>query len=198
MGTKDSRVDAYVAKARPFAQPILTRVRKAIHAGCPEVVETIKWSVPAFEYKGPMCGMAAFKAYCSVGFWKGPLLEQQPESRGPMTQLGRVHAVDELPAEKAIAALVRRAAKLNDEGVKIKREPKAPKGPVTVPAYFAAALKKNKKAKAAFDAFSPSHRREYVEWVADAKQDATRQRRLATALEWIAEGKGRNWKYERR
>ena len=115
-----------------------------------------------------------------------------------MTQLGRVHSVDELPAEKAIAALVRRAAKLNDEGVKIKRGPKAPKGPVTVPAYFAAALKKNKKAKAAFDAFSPSHRREYVEWVADAKQEATRQRRLATALEWIAEGKGRNWKYERR
>ena len=197
MGAKDPRIDAYIERSKPFAKPILRQIRKAVHAGCPDVAEAIKWSVPAFEHKGPMCGMAAFKAYCSVGFWKSSLLEDLPEAKDALTQLGRVHSVDQLPAARTIAALVKRAAKLNDEGVKLKRAPKAPKGPVKVPAYFAAALNKNRKAKAAFDAFSPSHRREYIEWIVDAKQEATRQRRVATAVEWIAEGKGRNWKYQK-
>jgi len=198
MGAKDPRVDAYIGKARPFARPILKQLRKGIHAGCPDVVETIKWSAPAFDYKGFLCGMAAFKAYCSVGFWKSSVLEGMPDTQEAMNCLGRVGSVEELPPEQSIIQLVKQAARLNEEGVKIKREPKAPKGPIKVPSYFAAALSKNKKAKAAFDAFSPSHRREYIEWIADAKQDATRQRRIATALQWIAEGKGRNWKYQNR
>ena len=197
MGRRDARVDAYIDKAQPFARPILKQLRKAVHAACPEVVETIKWSVPAFDYKGPMCGMAAFKAYCTFGFWKHSLLEGLPDPENPMSGLGRLTSVDDLPPEKTIVGLVKQAARLNDEGIKVPREVKAPKPPVKTPSYFAAALKKNRKAQAAFEAFSPSHRREYVEWITDAKTDATRQRRIETALQWIAEGKGRNWKYER-
>jgi uncharacterized protein YdeI (YjbR/CyaY-like superfamily) len=197
MGSKDPRIDAYIEKAQPFAKPILRQVRKGIHAGCPDVVETIKWSTPAFDYKGLMCGMAAFKAYCSIGFWKESLLVEIPEVREPVRQLGKLTSIDDLPPEKVLVSVVKQAAKLNAEGVKVKREPTAPKAPLKVPGYFAEALKKNKKAKAAFDAFSPSHRREYVEWITDAKQEATRKRRLDTALQWIAEGKSRNWKYER-
>ena len=198
MAAKDPRVDAYIEKAQPFAKPILRQLRKLAHVACPEVVETIKWGVPAFEYKGPMCGMAAFKAYCTFGFWKSSLMEGLPVADNPMSQFGRMTSIDDLPPEKTIVSLIKQAKKLNDEGIKIKREVKAPKPPVKVPPYFATALKKNKKAQATFDAFPPSHRREYVEWIADAKQEATRDRRIAQAVEWIAQGKGRNWKYESR
>lgn len=198
MGSKDPRVDAYIEKAQPFARPILKHLRKAVHTGCPDVVETMKWSFPHFDYKGIFCGMAAFKAHCTFGFWKASLLEGLAGTdKDAMGQFGRITSLDDLPHEKKLVALVKQAAKLNDEGVKVKREPKAPKSPVRVPAYFEAALKKNKKAQTAFDAFSPSHRREYVEWITEAKQEATCQRRMATALEWIAEGKSRNWQYER-
>jgi uncharacterized protein YdeI (YjbR/CyaY-like superfamily) len=197
MGTRDPRVDAYIEKAQPFARPILRQIRKAVHAGCPEVLETIKWSVPAFEYKGPLCGMAAFKAHCVFGFWKSALLEGVPGTENPMDQFGRLTSLEDLPSEKTLIGLVKQAVKLNDAGIKLSREKKPPKPPAKVPADLAAALKKNSKARAAFDAFSPSHRREYVEWITDAKQEATRQRRLDTAIQWIAEGKGRNWKYER-
>ena len=197
MGAKDPRVDAYIEKAQPFAKPIMRQLRKLVHVACPEVVEAIKWGVPAFEYKGPMCGMAAFKAYCTFGFWKSSLMEGLPVADNPMSQFGRMASIDELPPEKTIVSLIKQAKKLNDEGIKIKREVKAPKPPVKVPPYFSIALKKNKKAQATFDAFPPSHRREYVEWIADAKQEATRDRRIAQAVDWIAQGKGRNWKYER-
>ena len=170
-----------------------------MHAGCPDVVETIKWSVPAFEYKGPMCGMAAFKAHCLMGFWKGALVKSMPKDR--MTQAGggwgRFESVDGLPDKKVMIRMVKEAAALNDAGIKIPRTVKAAKAPLKAPGYMVTAIKKNRKAHAAYKAFSPSHQREYVEWITDAKTEATRNRRLETAMEWIAEGKGRNWKYQR-
>jgi uncharacterized protein YdeI (YjbR/CyaY-like superfamily) len=199
VATKDPRVDAYIAKAKPFAQPILTRIRQAVHAGCPDVVETIKWSVPAFEYKGPMCGMAAFKAHCLMGFWKGALVKSMPKDK--VTQAGggwgRFESVDDLPDMKLLVKMVKEAAALNDAGIKVPREVKPAKPPLKAPADMLAAIKKNKKAAAAWKAFSPSHQREYVEWITEAKADETRSRRLDQAVQWIAEGKGRNWKYER-
>src|SRR5687768_10808963 len=187
MANKDPRVDAYIENAQPFARPILKYLRKAVHAGCPEVEETMKWSAPHFDYKGVMCGMAAFKEHCAFGFWKASLLGVAGQkSREAMGQFGCVKSIKDLPPEKELIALVKAAVKLNEEGVKPPREKKAPKAALSTPPAFAAALKKNKKAHAAFNAFSPSHRREYVEWIADAKQEATRERRIATALEWLS------------
>jgi uncharacterized protein YdeI (YjbR/CyaY-like superfamily) len=198
MPTTDPRVDAYIAKAKPFAQPILKRIRKAVHAGCPDVVETIKWGVPSFEYKGPMCGMAAFKAHCLMGFWKPSLMKSLPKEK--MTQagggFGRFESLDKLPSEAAIVRMVKEAAALNDAGVKVPRAAKA-KPALKAPAYMLAAIKQNQKAHAAYQAFSPSHRREYIEWITGAKADETRARRLETAVQWMSEGKSRNWKYAR-
>lgn len=199
MVSKDPRIDAYIAKARPFAQPILKRIRRAVHAGCPDVAETIKWSVPAFEYKGPMCGMAAFKAHCLMGFWKGTLVRSMPKDK--VTQAGggwgRFESIDDLPDLKVMIRMVQEAAALNDAGIKVKRAPKPPKPPAKAPADMLSAIKKNKKAAAAWAGFSPSAQRDYVEWITEAKSDATRVRRLETAVEWIAECKRRNWKYQR-
>jgi len=201
MAKKDPRVDAYIAKAAPFAQPILKHIRKVVHAACPQVEETMKWSVPHFDYRGEMmCAMAAFKAHCAVNFWKGALVVGKAaaakESAG---QFGRITSVKDLPNDATFKRYVKTAMKLNEQGVKApaRDRSKAPK-PVTVPAALAAALKKNKKAQAAFEALPPSHKREYCEWIADAKTDETRERRLATALDWIAQGKARNWKYQKK
>jgi uncharacterized protein YdeI (YjbR/CyaY-like superfamily) len=190
----DPRVDAYIATAKPFAQPILERIRRAVHAGCPEVVETIKWGVPAFEYKGPLCGMAAFKAHCLLGFWKHPLMKTV--KRAGAGEFGRIESIDAMPTHAAIVKMVREAVGLNDAGVKVPRVSK-PKPPLETPAAMMAAIRKNRKAHQTFAAFSPSCRREYVEWITDAKTDQTRNRRITQAVEWIAEGKRRNWKYER-
>lgn len=210
MGAKDPRVDTYIQDAAPFARPILRYLRKAVHAGCPEVTETLKWRMPSFEYKGILAGMAAFKAHCVFGFWKGQLLSgarKPSKAEGPaMGDFGRITSVSELPSQAKLVALVRQAAKLNDAGVK--RVPKsgakgaAAKGsaakarPPRMPADFAQALKKNKTALAAFEAFSPGHKREYIEWIVEAKKPETRDRRLAVTVEWLLEGKVRNWKYE--
>jgi uncharacterized protein YdeI (YjbR/CyaY-like superfamily) len=203
MGTKDPRVDAYIAKAQPFAQPILKHLRKTVHTACPDVHETMKWSFPHFDYKGIFCAMAGFKAHCTFGFWKGALLKDSVQGmpsggEKAMGQFGRITALSDLPSEKTLVKIVQAAAKLNDEKVSLpRRKPKA-KPPIKVPAYFTAALKKNKKALAAFDGFPPSHKREYLEWIIEAKTEETRERRMMQALEWIAEGKGRNWKYEKK
>jgi uncharacterized protein YdeI (YjbR/CyaY-like superfamily) len=195
---KDPRVDAYIEKSQPFARPILKHIRKVVHAGCPGVEETMKWSAPHFDYKGVMCGMAAFKEHCAFGFWKASLLGVAGQkSREAMGQFGCVKSIKDLPPEKELLALVKAAARLNEEGLKVPRAKKPPKAELSTPPALTAALKKNKKAQAAFDAFSPSHRREYVEWIAEAKQEATRERRIATAIEWLTEGKSRNWKYQR-
>ena len=196
MPTTDPRVDAYIGRARPFAKPILTRIRKAVHAGCPDVVETIKWSVPAFDYKGPMCGMAAFKAHCLWGFWKSALMKTVPADTAvkAMGGFGRFELADQLPSERAMIRMVKEAAALNDAGVKVPRVVKT-KPVLKAPADMLAAIGKNRKARQTYDAFSPSAKREYIEWVTGAKSPDTRARRLETAVQWMAEGKVRNWKY---
>jgi len=201
MGTRDARIDAYIGNAAGFARPILTHLREVVYAACPEVQETMKWSMPHFDYKGIFCGMAAFKAHCTFGFWKGSLIEGVggDKAREAMGQLGRIAHLEDLPPDAVLERYIREAMRLNDAGVKAARKPKkASTKDVTVPPELSSALERNPRAQAAFDAFSPSHRREYAEWVAEAKGEATRERRVATAIEWLMEGKSRNWKYERR
>ena len=195
---KNPAVDAYIAKAAPFARPILSRIRKAMHKGCPQVEETIKWGVPHFEYKGVLAGMAAFKQHAAFGFWKRRLMSDPTGffARGESGMGGRkIRSVAELPADAVLVRLVREAVALNEKGVKPPRVARK-KPPVRVPPYLAAALKKNARARATFDSFPPSARRDYVEWLTGAKQAATRERRLATTMEWLADGKRFNWKYE--
>jgi uncharacterized protein YdeI (YjbR/CyaY-like superfamily) len=203
MPTIDPRVDAYIVRAADFARPILAHLRGIVHAVCPEVQETIKWGMPHFEYKGPFCFMAAFKQHCTFGYWKGGLIfkDARASKAAPKTAMGdygRIAALSDLPARRAIESHVREAMRLNDAGVKApSRAKKQPRKPLPVPADLAAALRTNKAARETFDGFPPSHRREYIEWITEAKQEATRARRLATTLEWLAEGKSRNWKYSK-
>ena len=199
MGKRDPRVDAYIAKSADFAKPILTHIRAVVHEGCPEVEETLKWGMPHFDYKGMMCGMAAFKQHCTFGFWKGSLvLGGDKKDVDGMGQFGRIQKVSDLPPKKTLIGCIRKAKQLNDDGVAAPHLANRRKKPeIAMPTYFSAALKKNRKAQAAFDAFSPSHRREYLEWITEAKTEATREKRMETALEWIADGKSRNWKYQR-
>jgi uncharacterized protein YdeI (YjbR/CyaY-like superfamily) len=193
---KSPELDAYIARAAPFAQPILERLRKAFHKADPEIRETMKWSMPHFEHDGIVANMAAFKQHVTWGFWKAALLE---DPHGILTDVRlKVKDVSELPSEKILVEYIRRAVKLNEEGVKVERAPRPAAPPPEVPDDLLAALKKNRQASAAFEKFSPSHKREYVEWITEAKQEATRAKRLAQAVEWIAEGKSRNWKYERK
>ncbi len=197
MANRDKRVDAYIEKAAPFAQPILRHLRELVHEACPEVEEEIKWSFPNFSYKGMFCGMAAFKQHCAFNFWKGSLILGTKEKDG-MGGFGKVKSIDDLPPRKVLLGYLKEAKRLNDEGIaKQKPKPSKTKKELVVPPYFLTAVKKNQKALAAFEAFSPSHKKEYVEWVTEAKTDETRDRRLATTVEWLAQGKSRNWKYER-
>jgi len=195
---KDPRIDAYIDKAAPFARPILKYLRKVVHAGCPEVEETLKWSMPHFDYKGVMCGMAAFKEHCAFGFWKAALIfdGDKAREREAMGHFGRITSLDDLPGEKILIGYVREAAELNKKGIKApgRTQPKK-KRPLQVPDYLKTALKRNAKAKRTFESFSPSHQREYVEWLREAKREETRQHRLKTAIDWMAQGKVRNWKY---
>jgi hypothetical protein len=199
MAKTDRRVDAYIEKAKPFAQPILRHIRACVHAGCPDVEETIKWRFPSFYYKGPLCNMAAFTTHATFGFWKHTLLaDRLPRTdRRAMGQFGRLAAVSDLPGRARLVRLVKAAAKLNDDGVKVVR-PRASKPRVKVPPFFMAALRKNARALATFQAFPPGHKREYVEFVTEAKRDETRARRMATTVAWLASGKSRNWKYEKK
>ena len=199
MGQKIREVDAYIAKAAPFAQPILRRLRKLVHQGCPAVVEEIKWSMPHFTYKGMFCGMAAFKQHAAFGFWKtGDLFDKELKKTGEaMGQLGRITALADLPTDAVLLDYIRRAAALKDAGIEPPRPKRTARKPLPVPPDLGACLKKNARAQTVFKAFTPAKQREYIEWITEAKADATRQRRLSTALEWIAQGKARNWKYEK-
>ena len=201
MGTRDERVDVYIAGSAGFARPILKHLRKVIHAGCPDVEETLKWGFPHFLYKGILCSMASFQSHCSFGFWKGSLLKDEDGTlekvgKTAMGHLGRITAIADLPAERVLLKYIRQAKALNDEGVKAPSRPK-PRGNRTlhVPDDLMAALRTNRKALATFTGFSYSNRKEYVEWVTEAKRDETRRRRLETAIGWLAEGKVRHWKY---
>lgn len=199
MPTIDPRVDAYIAKAADFAKPILIHIRDAVHKADPDIEETLKWGMPSFMHKGIVCGMAAFKAHCTFGFWKHSLMADKSnpnanKDQEAMGNFGRITSIKDLPPKKELMALVKKAVKLNEDGVKIKIQ-KKPKAPLVVPKELTAALKKNKKAQAMFDAFPYSHKKEYAEWIAEAKTEATRDKRLATTIEWLSQGKPRNWKY---
>ena len=200
MPVTDPRIDAYIEKAKPFAQPILVRLRRAIHKACPEVTETLKWSVPAFEYEGILCGMAAFKAHCLFNVWKSALVKDQlPKAAADaLERIGRIESVKELPSEALLVQIIKKAAAINEAGLKVPQMPRTKKPPVRVPADLKAALARRSKAATSFEAMSPSHKREYVEWITEAKGADTRARRVTQTVEWVAEGKGRNWKYERR
>jgi uncharacterized protein YdeI (YjbR/CyaY-like superfamily) len=197
MGSRDPRVDAYIANATDFAKPILTHLRAVVHEACPDAEETLKWRNPTFMYKGMLCGFASFKEHCVFGFWKSSLVlanngTPADESLG---YSGRLTKLSDLPSKKILAGYIKKAMQLNEDGVTVMRKV-TPKKSLVIPADLSAALKKSKKALTTFDAFSPSKKRDYVEWITGAKTDDTRRRRLTTAVEWIAEGKSRNWKYE--
>lgn len=192
MATKDPRVDAYIRKANDFAKPILRRIRVAVHTGHPAVSETIKWAVPAYvDARGIFCLTAAFKRHCVWVFWTGRKPADVDAKR-----FRRITSIRELPSSRELTEIVRDAA---SRAHSLKRKaPRRAAKPVSVPGDLVAALKKNPKARAAFEAFPPSHKREYVDWIDSAKTDGTRHRRIATAMAWIAAGKSRNWKYDRR
>jgi uncharacterized protein YdeI (YjbR/CyaY-like superfamily) len=199
MATRDPRVDAYIAKSADFARPILEHIRAVVHAACPDVEETMKWGFPHFQYKGLLCSMAAFKEHCAFGFWKGSLVlgKGDGEADNAMGHFGRITKVSDLPSKRVLTGYIKKAMELNEAGVKspTRSKPKAPKSAPVAPDDLAAALEKNPAARSTFEGFSPSHKREYIEWITEAKTPATRARRLETAVQWMAEGKPRNWKY---
>jgi hypothetical protein len=199
MPAKDPRINAYIEKSADFAKPILVHMRDLVHKICPEIKETIKWGLPTFEYKGIIAGMAAFKAHATFGFWKHSLLGLgSRKDLGAMGSFGKMTSIKDLPDDATIKRLLREAVRLNEEGVKVEK-PKRSMGKkeLVVPAILLEALAKNDKAADTFNNFSYSKRKEYVEWLNEAKTDATRDKRLATTVEWLAEGKSRMWKYER-
>jgi uncharacterized protein YdeI (YjbR/CyaY-like superfamily) len=198
MGTRDPQVDAYIARSADFARPILTHLRDLVHVACPEVEESIKWNCPHFRYKGMLCHMASFKEHCAFGFWKGALIVAKAgvDAEKAMGQFGRITSLADLPAKKVLSGYIKTAMKLNDAGVKPPPRVKAKARPeLAVPDDLSSALNGNPRARASFENLSPSHKREYVEWITEAKTQATRSRRLETAIQWMAEGKPRNWKY---
>ena len=201
MAKTDARVDAYISSAAEFARPILQHLRRVVHGACPEIEETLKWSCPHFEYKGMVCSMAAFRSHCTFGFWKSELLLGTPrggsvKEEKAMGQFGRITTLADLPDTKTLTRLVKRAVELNAAGIKIPRTPKPkPSAPLSIPNDLVSAFEENPKAKAAFDRFSYSHKKEYVEWITEAKREETRARRLKMALDWMSEGKPRHWKY---
>lgn len=199
MPTKDPRVDAYIAKAQPFAQPILRHVRGVIHEACPDVTETVKWGMPFFDYHGPLAGMAAFKAHATFGFWKGELVTGPTgRSKEAMWGFGKLTSVKDLPSKRTLIGFVKKAMKLAETGVKAARPVKHKKvvKPLRMPADLSTALKADAKAKRGFDALTPAARREYVEWILGAKRPETRAKRVATTVEWAALGRRMGWKYE--
>ena len=217
MGTRDAKVDAYIAESQPFAQETLSHIREVVHAACPSCEETMKWSMPFFTYKGaPLCNMAAFKAHASFGFWLSKQVLGEDAADDGMGHFGKLTSVKDLPAKAALTRYVKKAMALADAGVKLERggtengrgtkvaassgktSTKKPTGSsrASVPPELDRALQRHPEAKAAFDAFSPTHRREYAEWIAEAKKPETKERRVQQALEMLAEGKSRNWKYE--
>jgi uncharacterized protein YdeI (YjbR/CyaY-like superfamily) len=202
MPPTDPRIDAYIAKSAEFARPILAHFRAAVHEACPGVEETIKWGMPHFVHHGILAGMAAFKAHCAFSFGKGALVAQAMGAKGAagkageaMGDFGRVTSVRDLPPRRELVRWVRTAMRLNEAGVKRPLKRTAPRKPIPVPEDLAKALRKDAKARAVWEGFTPSHRREYLEWITEAKTAPTRARRLATTLEWLAEGKPRHWKY---
>ncbi len=200
MATTDPFVDEYIDKAQDFAKPILRHIRALVHEACPDVVEKKKWSFPHYDYKGMLCSSAAFKEHCAFGFWKQSLLEGSafPAEKTAMGSFGRIKSLADLPDDETMKKLIVEAMRLNDDGIKVAK-PKASgeKKELVVPEILVAALETNAIASETFNAFPYSCKKEYIQWISEAKTDATRDNRLAAALEWMSEGKRRNWKYEK-
>ncbi len=202
MAKKDKRIDAYISKSAGFAKPILKHFRELVHKACPDTEETIKWGFPHFNYKGNMlCGMASFKQHCSIGFWKASLMSDaktliaKAKTEEAMGHLGKITSLKDLPKDSVLIKYIKEGMKLNDAGIKLPPRKKTSSKDLDIPAYFMTALKKNKKALTTFENFSPGQKKEYVLWVTDAKTEETRNSRLKQAVEWMSEGKIRNWKY---
>lgn len=205
MFPKNKAIDTYITKAADFAKPILKHIRTLVHKACPNVEEKIKWGFPHFDYKNEMmCSMAAFKQHCAFGFWKAALMSDKQllanaKSESSMGHLGKITSLKDLPTDKKMTAYIKEAMKLNELGIKLPAKPKTTeKKELVIPDYFMAALKKNKTALKKFEAFSYSHKKEYAEWIAGIKTEAIRQKNIEKAIEMIAEGKSKNWKYERK
>ena len=198
----DSRIDTYINKAAPFAQPIMRHIRRLVHKACPEVEETIKWGFPHFDYKGVMISMAAFKEHCTLNFWKArliPAIAPVDEEDSAMGQFGRITAISDLPDDSILLGYMLEAKRLNDENIKLPQKPKETGNQeLIVPDDLSAALLENPLASDTWDKFSYSHRKEYVNWIKEAKTETTRNNRLATSIEWLAEGKPQNWKYAKK
>lgn len=194
-------IDNYIAKAQPFAQPILTYLRQLVHEVCPNVDEKIKWGMPFFDYKGEiLCNMAAFKQHCSFGFWKAPLMHDKTllynaQTETAMGHLGKITSLKDLPSKRKLKAYIKEAMQLNEAGIKV---PKHKKVAVTLPAptLLTAALNENENAKIVWDKFPPSHKKEYIQWIVEAKTETTQLKRITQAIEWMCEGKHKNWKYD--
>lgn len=202
MGKKTKEVDAYISKSADFAKPILNHIRNLVHKTCPAVEEKIKWGNPHFDYhNGPMCHMAAFKQHCAMGFWKAAMMKdgslvENAKAETAMGHLGKITSLKDLPADKQLVAWIKEAMKLNEEGIKLAPKKTTEKKELVVPDYFSKALSKNKKALKTFTEYPYSHKKEYLQWITEAKTEETRLKRMTTAIEWLAEGKSRNWKYE--
>ncbi len=203
MKNTNKAIDTYIDKSAAFAKPILNHIRQLVHKACPNVEEKIKWSFPHFDYKNEMmCSMASFKEHCALNFWKAalmkdPILLENARSEVSMGHFGRITSLKDLPADIKIIAFIEEAMELNDKGIKLPTRPKTiERKELVVPDYFDLAINKNKKAKATWDNYAYSHKKEYVDWITDAKSEAIRNKRMETAIEWIAEGKTRNWKYK--
>ena len=203
MPTHDPRVDEYISKSADFAKPVLTYLRDVVHKACPDVNETIKWNFPNFEYAGGiLCSMAAFKQHCVFGFWLASLMTDPNKlltigEKTAMGHLGQIKSIADLPPEKVLVKYIKEAMLLNEKGAKISKKKVTEIKEVEVPPYFLDALRQNKTAYSTFEKFSPSHKKEYLEWITEAKSEATRNKRIATALEWLEEGKPRLWKYSK-
>ncbi|WP_333596604.1 YdeI/OmpD-associated family protein [Chryseobacterium flavum] len=197
------KVDEYIEKSPDFAKPILNYLRETIHEVCPDAEEAIKWQFPTFMYKGKiLCSITSFKQYCSLGFWLHQEMSTLKElettaEKSSMFSLGKITKMEDLPSRPQLKKAIREAMELTDMGVTMKRAAPS-KTETVVPDYFKEILTQNKKALEIFEKSSPSFRKEYVNWISEAKTEATRNKRIEQALEWIAEGKGRNWKYERK
>jgi len=199
MGKRNAGVDAYIEKAADFAKPILRHVREVIHAACPDVEEAMKWGMPSFAYHGIMCNMAAFKEHCAFGFWKGKILfakSDRAREKESMGNFGRIARLSDLPSDAKLTGYIRKAMSLNERGVPMKRAD-TPRSRVElkIPSYFKNELSKNKKALETFKNFSTGNKKDYVEWIIEAKTEPTRSGRMKKAIKWMAEGKIRNWKY---
>ncbi len=203
MAKKDKRIDDYITRSADFAKPVLKHFRELVHKTCPDVEETMKWSFPHFDYKGSMmCSIASFKQHCAINFWKAPIMKggealvAKAKTEEAMGHLGKITSLKDLPKDAVLVKYIKEGMRLNDEGVKYSYAKKTTtKKELEVPDYFLKALSKNKKAQKTFEDFSPSNKKEYVTWVTEAKTETTRQARLDTAVEWMSEGKIRNWKY---